>query len=79
SLSFAVAASGPAQVTAQVPPQNPPLAPFGENASFAVEKAALRAQGLSPELLARIEASPYRYFRLLGSQVAARTCLAFQD
>jgi uncharacterized protein DUF2252 len=79
SLSFAVGASGPSQVTAQVPPQNPPLAPFGENASFAVEKAALRAQGLSADLLARIEASPYRYFRLLGLQFAARTCFAFQD
>jgi uncharacterized protein DUF2252 len=79
SLALEIRASETSQVAAQVPPQNQPLAPFGENASFTIEKSSLRAQGLSPELLARIEASPYRYFRLLGLQFAARTCFAFQD
>lgn len=75
SLSLAVQA----QVTSQVPPQSPPLAPFGEDVSFTVEKSALRAGGLSADLLAKIDASPYRYFRLVGPQFAARTCYAFRD
>lgn len=79
AFGLGVRASETSQVTAQVPPQNPAPAPFGENASFTVEKSALRARGLSADLLARIDASPYRYFRLLGLAFAARTCFAFQD
>jgi hypothetical protein len=57
----------------------PSLAPFGDNVSLALEKASLRARGASDELIAKIDASPYRYFRLLGPLVSARTCFAFQD
>jgi len=59
--------------------QAPGLAPFGEYVSLAVDKAALRERGASSDLLSRIDASAYRYFRLLGRQIAARTCFAFQD
>jgi hypothetical protein len=60
-------------------PQSPDTATFGENVTFAVDRNALRARGASPELLARIDANPYRYFRLLGPSFSARTCFAFQD
>jgi hypothetical protein len=59
--------------------QAPTMAPFGEYASLAVEKSSLKARGASADLVARIEASAYRYFRLLGRQFAARACFAFQD
>ena len=65
---------------AQAPLVQPsPTATFGDNVSFAVEKSTLRARGASPELIARIDGSPFRYFRLLGPSFAARTCFAFQD
>ncbi len=69
----------PVQVPAMLPDQNPVPAKFGENVSLAIEKSTLRARGASPELIAKVDASPYRYFRLLGQQVTSRTCFAFQD
>lgn len=53
--------------------------PFGERASLALDKAALRAEGASPALLEKVGATPYRYFRLLAPQFAARTCYEFRD
>lgn len=53
--------------------------PFGERASFRLNKAALRAQGGSPALLERVGASPFRYFRMLTRQFDARTCYEFRD
>jgi hypothetical protein len=55
----------------------PPDVPFGAPASFRVDKKALR--GVSPALLEKVEASPFRYFRLLAPQFNARTCSAFND
>ena len=78
----ALAACGYLSAAAQgtgAPPQNPRTATFGENVSFAVDRNSLRARGASPELLAKIDASAYRYFRLLGPSFSARTCYVFQD
>jgi hypothetical protein len=81
-LVTALAACGYLSAGAQgpgAPGQNPRTATFGENVSFAVDRNSLRARGASPELLAKIDASAYRYFRLLGPSFSARTCYAFQD
>ena len=59
--------------------QAPALATFGEYASLAVDKSSLRQRGASADLIAKIDASAYRYFRLLSRQFASRTCFAFQD
>ncbi len=53
--------------------------PFGERASFGLNKATLRAQGASPALLERVGASAFGYFRMLTRQFAARTCYEFRD
>jgi uncharacterized protein DUF2252 len=52
--------------------------PFGQRASFRLNKATLRAQGASASLLERVSAQAYRYFRLLARQFAARTCYEFR-
>lgn len=61
------------------PDETPEPASFGHSASFALDKAALRAQGASPRLIEKVDASAYRYFRMLGPAFAARSCLAFRD
>lgn len=53
-------------------------APFGEQASFQVDKKALRASG-GAGLVTKLESSPYRYFRFLSREFEARTCYAFRD
>lgn len=53
--------------------------PFGEAANFRVNKAALRARGASSALVERVQASAFRYFRLLAQEFAARTCFEFRD
>jgi hypothetical protein len=53
--------------------------PFGERASFQLNKSALRAEGGSAALLERVGASPFRYFRMLTRQFAARSCYEFRD
>ena len=53
--------------------------PFGEPASFRVDKPTLRTRGASPALIEKLDASPFRYFRLLARQFAARTCFEFRD
>lgn len=52
---------------------------FGEHASLRQDKATLRAQGASPQLLDRLSSSAFRYFRLLARPFAARTCYEFRD
>lgn len=81
SLDAQAGGSRPAPLltAAGLPNQSPPAAAFGEYVTLAVEKSALRARGASTELLVKIDASPHRYFRLLGPQFAARTCFAFRD
>jgi hypothetical protein len=54
-------------------------APFGERASFRMNKSTLRAQGGSPALVDKVGSSAYRYFRLIARQFAARTCYEFRD
>jgi len=54
-------------------------APFGERATFRLNKAALRAQGASTALLDQVGSSAYRYFRLVARPFAARTCYEFRD
>ena len=53
--------------------------PFGEQASFHVSKATLRARGASSALVERAGSSSLRYFRMLSEQFAARTCYEFRD
>jgi hypothetical protein len=53
--------------------------PFGEHASFRQDKAALRAEGAPPQLLDKVSASAFRYFRLLSRQFARRACYEFRD
>jgi hypothetical protein len=57
----------------------PAESPFGAPASFRVDKKALRAQGSPSALIEKVDASPFRYFRLLARQFNARTCFAFND
>ncbi|MCC7538821.1 MAG: DUF2252 family protein [Deltaproteobacteria bacterium] len=52
---------------------------FGTRASFALDRESLRSRGASGQLLAKLDESPYRYFRMLGRQVAARTCYELRD
>lgn len=46
---------------------------------FQVEPAELRSAGATDDLLDRIVASPFRYFRLLADASEARTCDAFRE
>ena len=52
---------------------------FGQRASLRVDKATLRAQGAAPALLEKIDASAFRYFRMLARGFDARTCVEFSD
>ena len=54
-------------------------APFGERATFRLNKAELRAEGASPALLDKVGSSAYRYFRAVARPFAARTCYEFRD
>ena len=65
-----------AAVAAQSVPAAPP---FGQHASFRLDKATLRTNGAPPALVESISASAYRYFRMLARQFAARTCFEFRD
>ena len=53
--------------------------PFGERASFRFDKATLRARSASAALLAKLDATAFRYFRMLAREFAARTCFEFRD
>ena len=51
---------------------------FGEEASFTLDKKALRASG-GATLVSKLESSPYHYFRFVSREFEARTCFAFRD
>jgi hypothetical protein len=53
--------------------------PFGERASFRLDKATLRARSASAALLEKLDATAFRYFRMLAREFAARTCFEFRD
>ena len=53
--------------------------PFGERASFRVDKQTLRAQRASAALIEKVDTSAFRYFRLLARRFAARTCFEFRE
>lgn len=77
--------AGPAEPAA--PPLVAPAAPaapcagdgFGAAASFKLDRATLRGEGATDALLAKLDGSAYRYFRLLARPFEARTCHAFED
>jgi hypothetical protein len=54
-------------------------AAFGQRPSFRVDKSTLRDQGASAALIEKVDASAFRYFRLLARQFAARTCFEFRE
>ena len=56
-----------------------PCAASSADTSFRLNRPSLARQGASPRLLAKLAESPYRYFRALGPQFAAKTCAAFPD
>ncbi|MBX3187797.1 MAG: DUF2252 family protein [Labilithrix sp.] len=72
---------------APAPRSGPPLAQyepacaneFGSNATFTVDRAALRAKGASQAMIDSLDASAFHYFRALGPAFASRTCAAFRD
>jgi len=53
--------------------------PFGDHASFRLDKAKLRALPAAASLIASIGENPYLYFRMLAQQYSARTCFEFRD
>ena len=53
--------------------------PFGEPARLLLDRASLRAMAGGPELVEKVDASAFRYFRLLAREFAGRTCEAFRD
>jgi len=53
--------------------------PFGEHASFRVDKAKMRAMPAAAALIDSLAENPYRYFRMLARQYSARTCFEFRD
>jgi len=52
---------------------------FGASTTFRVDKAALRAGGMTAKQMTRLEASAFRYSRMLAGQFEARTCWSFRD
>ena len=52
---------------------------FGRPMTMTLDRARMRANGATPALLAKLDASAHRYSRLLAIEVAARTCLEFRD
>lgn len=52
---------------------------FGSDAPFDLDRRALLAERGAGRLVEKLDASVYRYFRMLGPQTAARTCLSLRD
>jgi hypothetical protein len=52
---------------------------FGSFASLQLDKAKLRASGASTRLIAALDSSPHRYFRMLALEFSSRVCFAFRD
>jgi len=73
------AAVGPSSVTKapRIVPVNAP--PATESPSFRLDKAELRRAGIDATQIAKIDASAFRYFRLLARPYEIRTCDAFRD
>ncbi|HSO33404.1 MAG TPA: DUF2252 family protein, partial [Labilithrix sp.] len=71
------ARSLPKETARSAPPAPPP--PTAESSSFRLEKAALRKGGIDPAQLTKIDASAFRYFRMLGRPFEVRTCESFKD
>lgn len=65
-------ARGPGVIPATAPPTT-------ESASLHLDKAKLRGGGIDPGQIPKIDASAYRYFRLLARPFEVRTCEAFKD
>ncbi len=55
------------------------IAGADEGSSFLLDKTALRTGGIAPKKLAKVEASAFRYSRMLSRQFEVRTCEAFRD
>ena len=53
--------------------------PFGDRVSLRLDKASLRARSASTALLEKLDATAFRYFRMLAREFAARTCFEFRD
>ena len=60
------------------PPAECDADPFGSEASFALDRADLRAHA-SPRLLEKLDRSAYAYFRTLARPFELRTCAHFRD
>jgi hypothetical protein len=54
-------------------------APFGSDAPFDLDRRALLAERGARRLVETLDGSVYRYFRMLGPQMAARTCRSLRD
>lgn len=52
---------------------------FGGRVSLELDRAKLLAAGAAPALLARLDASAYRYFRALAIEYSSRVCWEFRD
>jgi Uncharacterized protein conserved in bacteria (DUF2252) len=52
---------------------------LAESSSLHLDKAALRAGGMQPKQIAKLDASAFRYFRMLSRPFEVRTCEAFRD
>jgi thiamine kinase-like enzyme len=52
---------------------------FGWPATLHLEKEPLRTAGLTPRAMERLDASAFRFSRMLARQFEARTCWAFRD
>ncbi len=63
-------------------PAAAPIAPAASGhpaASFELDRAELSRGGASPALIAKLEASRFRYFRMLAEPFELRACEAFAD
>lgn len=66
-------------VTASKPPDPRGTKSEAEASSFRIDKAALRAGKITPKQLSKIDASAFRYSRMLARQFEVRTCTSFND
>jgi len=51
----------------------------GESSSLRLDRSKLRKGGIEPAQITKIDASAFRYFRLLARPYEVRTCEAFKD
>jgi hypothetical protein len=55
------------------------VATSGASLSFHLDKATLRSRGIAPRQIAKLDASAFRYSRMLAHQFETRTCSSFRD